>query len=160
MLVHSKHVYNCHAVRHMKSSFYKEHDLHKYDNKNVIYVAYIGNINNEPTYKYGKSAKLYEREYNAHRKNFDIFEMNYVRITDNKDVVEEIIEKEFKIRNIYRCHVINSKRQTELFTINEQYDLEYVLKLVNRVVKNNPSHEVQVLKEKLKKMHTKLKYIQ
>jgi hypothetical protein len=138
-------------------SFYKEHALYKYDNRNVIYVAYVGLINEEHVYKYGKSAKLFQREFTAHRHNFDMFDMKHVYITDNKDVVEEIFEKELLIRNIHRTHVINSKKQTELFATNDEYTLEYIHKLLKRIIRDNPSYEVAVLKKKLARLEQQLK---
>ena len=136
--------------------FYKAHDLYKFDNKNVVYMAYVGNVDGEEMFKYGKTCKLFEREYNAHRKNFDRFDMHCVKITDNKDVVEDLFEKELQIRNLHRTAVIKTKRQTELFTINEDYTLEYITKLLNRIVRDNPSYEVLMYKRKLEKLQDEL----
>lgn len=137
-----------------RTSFYNENDLYKYDNKNVIYLAYIGQVNGEEMYKYGKTYKLYEREYKAHRKNFDIFEMQYVKITDNKDVVEDILEKELQIRKIHRKATIKTMNQTELFATTEEYNFDYIKKLLNRIVRDNPSHQVMILKRKLEKLQS------
>lgn len=133
-------------------TFYKAHDLYKFDNKNVVYMAYVGNIDGEDIFKYGKTSKLYDREFKAHRKTFDRFDMHTVKITDNKDIVEEIFEKELLIRNIHRTITINSKRQTELFTTSGEYNLEYVTNLLTRIVKDNPSYEVLMYKRKLEKL--------
>lgn len=147
----------CAKTAKVTKSFYRANDLYKFDNKNVIYVAYVGQIKDEHIYKYGKSCKLYEREYNAHRRNFDTFEMKLVKITDNKDIVEDIFAKELQIRNMKRSLVINDKRQTELFAVNEDYDFNYVCKVLGRIIRNNPSHEVKVLKEKVAKLAAQLK---
>lgn len=144
-------------ARSVHQTFYKENDLYRFDNKNVIYIAYVGCINNEQIFKYGKSAKLFQREFQSHRNNFNTFDMRLVKITDNKDVVEELFEKELLIRNIHRNLVINSKRQTELFTVTEEYNIEYIRKLLNRIIKNNPSYEVLMLKRKIEKLEAKLK---
>lgn len=138
-------------------SFYTHNDLYKFDNKNVIYIAYVGNINSEPIYKYGKSAKLFEREYNAHRKNFDTFQMQCVKITDNKDIVEDLFEKELLIRDIHRQIVINSKRQTELFTTTDNYNFSYIIKMLGRLIKDNPSYEVAMLQKKIQQLERKIK---
>ena len=138
-------------------SFYKEHDIYKYDNKNVIYIAYVGKYNKEQIFKYGKSAKVFKREYFNHRKTFDTFEMVSIKITDNKDVVEELFENELLVRNIHRKLVINSTRQTELFAIDNQYSFEYIQKLLHRIIKDNPSHEVALLQKKIDKLKMQLK---
>lgn len=139
-------------------NFYNENALYKYDNKNVIYVAYVGYINNEDTYKFGISSQLYEREYNAHRNNFDIFDMKLVKITDNKDIVEDLFKKELKIRNLHRIHTINTKRQTELFVTTPEYSFDKICKLLIRLIKDNPSYEVAMLQEQIKKLKLQLKY--
>ena len=100
------------------SHFYKKNDLYKFNNKNVVYIADVGKYNNEHIYKYGISGKIFEREYNAHRKNFENFDMRVIKITDNKDVIEDLFEKELMIRNLHRSLVINDKKQTELFLNN------------------------------------------
>ncbi len=140
------------SIQHV--SFYKKNDLYKYDNKNVVYLAYVGVVNGEDMFKYGKTSQLYEREYKAHRKNFEFFEMQHVKITDNKDIVEDLFEKELQMRNIHRKITIKSMKQTELFTVTEEYDFEYIKKMLNRIVKNNPSYEVSVLKRKLEKLQS------
>jgi hypothetical protein len=137
--------------------FYQQNDLYKFDNKNVIYIAYVGNFNNEDVYKYGKSAKLFEREYNAHRRNFDTFNMQCVKITDNKDVIEDMLEKELLIRNMHRTITINSKKQTELFATSEAYPLEYVIRMLKRLIKDNPSFQVATLQAKVAMLKAKLK---
>lgn len=143
-----------------RTSFYKENDLYKYDNKNVIYLAYVGIVNGEEMYKYGKTSKLYDREYKAHRKNFDIFEMQYVKITDNKDVVEDLLEKELQMRKIHRKATIKTMNQTELFTTTEDYTFQYIKKMLNRIARDNPSHQVMLLKRKLEKLQSQYDSLQ
>lgn len=141
-------------------SFYKANDLYKFDHKNVVYMAYVGNVNGEEMFKYGKTCKLFEREYNAHRKNFERFDMHCVKITDNKDVVEELFEKELQIRNVHRTAIIKTKRQTELFTITEDYPLEYITNLLGRIVKDNPSYEVMMHKKRIEKLKTMIESLE
>lgn len=138
------------------ATFYKYNDLYKFNNKNVVYIADVGKYNGEHIYKYGISGKVFEREYNAHRKNFEHFDMKIIKITDNKDIIEELFEKELLIRNMHRSLVINNKKQTELFTINENYSFIYFQKLLNRLIKNNPSYEVSKYKKKIIKLEKQI----
>lgn len=142
------------------SSFYKKNDLYKYNNKNVIYIAYVGEINDEHIYKYGISGKVFEREFNSHRKHFNLFEMKTVKITDNKDIIEDIFEKEMLIRNIHRSIVINSKKQTELFTVNKSYSFNYIIKLLNRIINDNPSFETLKYIKKIKELEKKIEELE
>lgn len=140
--------------------FYKKHDLYKFDNKNVIYIAYVGNVDGEEIYKYGKTSKLYEREYNAHRKNFERFDMQVVKITDNKDVVEELFTKELHIRNIHRKMSIKTMTQTELFTTTDEFTFPYITRMLNRIVRDNPSYEVAKYKRKVEELQAKLSAVE
>lgn len=139
-------------------SFYRINDITSFASKNVVYIAYVGRYNRKDVYKYGKSCNIYDREYLKHRRSFDTFEMRYIKVTDNKDIVETLFERELKIRNLHTEMSINSKRQTELFCTNKTYDYEYIRKMLDRIVRNNPSHEVRVLKERLKRANDKLKF--
>ena len=138
------------------TAFYKGNDLYKYDNKNVIYLAYVGRYNNEDIFKYGKSVKLFQREYKTHVKNFEFFEMQHVYITDNKDIVEEILKRELLIRNLARTMVIQKKNQTELFATSDHYNLAYINRLIKRIIKDNPSYEVSLLKEKISRLESNI----
>ena len=131
--------------------------MYKFDNKNVVYIAYVGRHKNEELFKYGKSYKLFRREYMAHRKSFDQFDMVVVKLTDNKDIVEDMFEKELMIRDLHRSLVINKKRQTELFTISDQYSFDYIHKLLCRIIRNNPSYEVEILQKKIVELKAQLK---
>jgi hypothetical protein len=131
-------------------SFYRKNDITKFDNKNVLYVAYVGMHKNQELYKYGKSVSIYEREYLKHRKSFNVFEMRYIKITDNKDIIEKLFEKELKIRNLHTSLLIKNKKQTELFSLSTDYTYKYMIRMLNRLIKNNPSHEVKELQDKLK----------
>jgi hypothetical protein len=139
------------------SSFYKNNDLYKFNNRNVIYISNVGNYKKEEIFKYGISGKIFEREYNAHRKNFDHFDMKIIKITDNKDIIEDLFEKELKIRDLHRTIVINGKKQTELFTINENYSFEYLEKLLNRLIEDNPSFESIQYKKKIASLEEEIK---
>jgi hypothetical protein len=144
-------------TKHVIPSFYREHDLYKFDNKNVVYIAYVGVYNKEEIFKYGISSKIFKREYLQHRNNFTKFNMVTIKITDNKDIVEELFEKELLMRNLHRKLTINNKKQTELFTVNEDYSYEYIHRLLSRIIRDNPSYEVAMLKEKITQLKMQLK---
>lgn len=140
-------------------SFYKKYDITSFENRNVMYVAFVGRYKTTDLYKYGKSVNVYEREYTKHRKAFDMFDMQYIKGTDNKDIVENLFKKELKIRDLHRTMIINNKKQTELFTVTEDYDYNYIINLLNRLIKNNPSYEVKKLTDKLKLTNQRLKIL-
>jgi len=63
--------------------FYDDHNLFEYDGCNVCYIAYIGEHDGIPLFKYGITFDYYRREYKEHRNTFDTFQLLYLRQTDN-----------------------------------------------------------------------------
>lgn len=114
-------------------SFYLKNDLFRYHNKNVVYLAYVGKYNDRDVFKYGVSTNVYNREYLQHRKQFDEFQMCWIKKTCNMAQAEDLFEKELKIRNLHLTMAINSKRQTELFSPTDDYSFEYLKRLFGRI---------------------------
>jgi hypothetical protein len=115
-------------------SFYNTHTLGKFDNKNVVYLAYVGRYNDLDIFKYGKSSNVYQREMTSHRKHFDTFEMYNIYLTNHKDHVETQLEKELKLRNMHLELVINNKKQTELFCTTPAFDIHAVDRIVRDII--------------------------
>jgi len=119
----------------MCSSFYKTVPVTRFDQKNVIYLAYVGMHNQLDTYKYGKSANVYQREMTAHRKNFGKdFDMRGIYETNYKDQVELLLAKELKVRDLHKSMTINDHKQTELFITTPIYTFEYVESLLKDII--------------------------
>jgi phage anti-repressor protein len=55
-------------IEYDEELFWNENQIDDYNNKNVIYVAFIGIFDNERIYKYGKSEQIYTREFKQHQK--------------------------------------------------------------------------------------------
>jgi|UniRef100_A0A6C0BGT1 hypothetical protein len=144
------------------NSFYKTNDAFKFARQNVVYVAYVGKYNNQDYFKYGVSTNIFQREYEQHRKNFDHFEMCLVKKAYNMYQAEDYLEKELKLRNLHRHLEIRDKKQTELFVISEEYDYDYVRKLVNRVIRYADKeilYEMNILKKHIKTLEAELKRV-
>ena len=114
-------------------AFYKKNFYYKLHEKSVMYIAYVGQVERQDMYKYGITRNLFKREYEQHRKTFDTFEMLHVKPTYNMALAEDIFEKELKLRNLHRKHKIGGKQQIELFTLDDDYDIDYIKRLVNRI---------------------------
>lgn len=127
--------------------------LSKFDNTNVIYIAYIGNYNNKNMYKYGKSTNIYNREFLSHRKKFEKFDMVNIYKTNFKDEVESSFKKELKIRDIYSPMIIGNKKYTELFFETPEYNLKYINRLIELLIQDYEEkqyHESLLVKQKLR----------
>jgi prophage antirepressor-like protein len=135
--------------------FWNDNSISDYNDKNVIYLGYIGIHNNEKLYKFGKSEQIYTREFDAHQKTFEIFKMKHIELCDNSTTVEREFKKELKTKNLLRTLEINSKNQTELFTITPQNDINKIIQNLKELVERNP---LQTIKDSRYEIE-KLKYI-
>jgi prophage antirepressor-like protein len=116
-------------------SFYDDALISTYEGKRVFYIAYIGCYGDEHLYKYGISRNIFNRDVNQHRKTFDYFQILQIYETDNYDIVEELFEKEMKVRGWHREMEINNKRQTELFSCS---DIEKIKEYITIIIRENP----------------------
>lgn len=140
-------------------SFYKTNDAFKYSKQNVVYVAYVGKYNDQDHFKYGISTNIYQREYEQHRKNFEHFEMCLIKKAYNMHQAEDYLEKELKLRDLHRQLIIKNKKQTELFVTTDEYDYDFIRKLVNRVVRHADKEileDIRTLKKKIKSLEAEL----
>ncbi len=49
-------------IEYDEELFWNENQINDYNNKNVLYIAFIGIFNNERIYKFGKSEQIYTRD--------------------------------------------------------------------------------------------------
>jgi prophage antirepressor-like protein len=170
----SLYKYGSYSIQDNKTqykSLYTDKMITDYEKKNVVYIAYVGNYNNEEIFKYGISGDIFNREYKQHRKLFDKFEMILIEETDNNATIETMFGKNLKILNLHRQLTVNNKNQTELFTTTQQYPIGKILKMINELIKNNELKAItdaknnSILKEKeyeleIKKEETRQKEIE
>jgi hypothetical protein len=130
--------------------FWNENQINDYNNKNVIYVAFIGLINNERIYKYGKSEQIYTREFKQHKKFFDLFKMRFVIECDNMSFVEKEFKKFLKSIDLLKNIEIKESNITELFTIKEKQNIDYIIENLIKLVDENPLQAVKLLQDKIK----------
>lgn len=112
-------------VLRMSSPYcFRNTHLYQVDGRKLVYVSYVGNYG-EPLFKYGMTKDVYQR-FIAHRRTFEVFEPLLIYPTHHCDYVEEMLEKELKFHSLHRNRVFRAKKQTELFTTNQEYTLDHV----------------------------------
>jgi len=141
-------------------SFYDTEDLFEYQNQNVFYVAYIGVHRNEPLFKFGISFVNYRREFTEHKKMYDIFDLLYLRRTDNNRTVEDLFKKECQIKELYRKMEISGKQYTELFTINENNSFDRMRVILDKIIEQHPTKEIAEREERIIELNNKIKILQ
>lgn len=129
-------------------AFSKANGTHKYDQKNVVYIGYIGVYQNKHVFKYGKSSNIYQREA-THKKTFEHFELVYVHVTDMKDQVEQVFEKELMSQDLHTTLVIAEKKQTELFHLDSKDEIEKINELLCTIIEDSDRTRSDSLKLQL-----------
>jgi len=146
------------SVEKRFGSFYHENDLFQYNDCNVCYIAHIGVHNQEPLFKFGITFDYHRREYQEHRKTFTIFELLYLRRTDNNRIVEDIFKKECLSKDLYRkIEKEDGKNITELFTINETHSLERMMSILNKIIEEHPTEEIRERDDMIRGLQSELK---
>lgn len=119
----------------------------------VLYVSYVGKHDTEHIFKYGKSAD-FERRFKQHMRTFPIFDLRYLQQSYDKDYIENEITGFLKMNELHRSLTLFSgkRRQTELFTVTNNIDLDNVLEFIDLRIKQYD----QVLFTNMSKNHIKI----
>ncbi len=138
-----------------KPSIYLTKNISDFHDKNVIYIACIGEHNNELLFKYGISSRIFIRDYTEHRKVFKVFkvfDVIYIKETDNNAKIETYFEENLKSKNIHRTLLLNKKKHTELFTVTSFYNIDKIFNILNDTIATNPLPIISNYTDKIKKL--------
>ena len=128
-------------------SFYNDHMITQYLGQIVIYLGITYNIviNNgivEYLAKYGKTGRITMRDIEE-RKFFDNFKVVFIRECDNCEDIEILFELELKALELYRKVEIKGVMCKELFTIKEDFTMDNVINMLNKLIENNPLKSIE-----------------
>jgi hypothetical protein len=132
--------------------FWDNNSISDYNNKNVLYIGGIGEYNNIKYYKFGYSEQMYSREFEQHKKGFQIFFIIHIEICDNNTFVEKEFKKELKSKDLLRTLEINGKNQTELFITTPQNDIQKIVQILKDLVIKYPLEIIKETKNEIEKM--------
>ena len=116
--------------------------IQSYDNKNCLYLGFIGIINGKETFKFGSSGRLLKRIYKEHSKTYDIFEFIHCIECEQHIKLENALkanETIKKYRFSHPFHVEGSDKITnvsELIYFDDSFTLESFKKILIKL-KNN-----------------------
>ena len=136
------------------TKFYDSNTFHKFDKVPVVYIAFVGKYEGIYVFKYGISRDMFRREYKEHRKQFTKFDVVFIEECQNCEVVEDLFEKDMKLRNLHREIVINKKKQTELFAVTTQYTYEHAIQYVQQLIKDNPIQDIKNANNEISKLNS------
>jgi uncharacterized C2H2 Zn-finger protein len=108
-----------------------------YHDKHAIYIGYIGVHNHEHLFKFGRSYRALEREYNEHAHSFETFKTIHIIECIDKEKVELLFKKELIKRELLRNKKFKDRNHTELFAVTIDYKIEDIINILHKLVDNN-----------------------
>lgn len=132
----------------------------KHDKKDILYIGYIGKINNEYLFKYGMTTDMKNR-FDKHIKNFETFELVHVFETPYLSKVERMLKIQLKLLKLNRVYLKDKQKMFELFAINDINDINNIIDMTKQIIEtindsyditiNNLNKEIEIQKLTLKK---------
>ena len=162
--------------------FYEINNITPYLDLNVLYFGETGEtitINNKEkmVFKLGKSIRSIRRDLDEHKKKFPNFKMIFIIHCDNNDVVENYLKMELKAKNlIYRLpkkskenkkkltnneieeeemeetDEIKEQKYMETFILRDNFDIKYIIDLMERLVESYPLNSIKERDDKIKEL--------
>ena len=142
-------------------SFYNDHMITPYLEKKVVYLGITSNIviNNgivEYLAKYGKTGSVTRRDIDEHRKFFNDFKVVFIGECDNYEDIEKLFELELKALELYRKVEIKGTMCKELFTVKDDYTMDNIINMLNKLIDNNPLKSIEERNNKIKELESNL----
>ena len=132
--------------------FYNDNMITSFIDKKVVYIGITSNtvVNNgivEMLAKFGKTGGIIERDIEKHRRFYDDFKIIFIRECDNYEDIEKLFKFELIALNLHRKVEIKGITCNELFTVKEDYTMDNVINMLNKLIDNNPLKSIKELKE-------------
>ena len=142
-------------------SFYNDNMITPFVDKKVVYIGITSNIvvNNgivEVLAKFGKTGGIIERDIEKHRNFFDDFKVVFIRECDNYEDIERLFKLELKALNLHRKVEIKGVTCNELFTVKEDYTMDNVINMLNKLIVDNPLKSIEDKNNKIKELENNL----
>jgi prophage antirepressor-like protein len=134
-------------------SFYDDNDISDFLDTNVVYLIAIGIYNGGILIKYGKSSRIYERDFYEHKRTFgEQIKMLAIIPTDNNDEVETIFKKTIRAKGLDVKLEFNGKDRDELFVTNNNFTMEKAMELMQIIAEKNPLKSIKEKDERIKEL--------
>jgi prophage antirepressor-like protein len=135
------------------NSFYNDNNISDFLDTNVVYLMAIGIYNGGILIKYGKSSRIFERDFNEHKRTFgEQIKMLAIIPTDNNDEVETIFKKTIRAKGLDVKLEFNGKDRDELFVTNNNFTMEKAMELMQIIAEKNPLKSIKEKDEKIKEL--------
>ena len=140
----------------LTKDFYENNDITDFENTHVVYLAYIGNDNNQYILKFGVSGDYPRRELEEHRKTYKNYNVINIWPANANYLIESKIKKAMRAKRVIHKGKIKG---TELIALNGVFTLDKCINTIDKIVQNTKSkleenyekstNEIELLKKKL-----------
>lgn len=156
-------------IENLNKSFYDDNMLSNYDNRPVVYFAYVGKqmvvidgiTKEEHVIKFGQTRKMSQRDLDEHRKFYKIFNVLGIWETLANVEVEKQIENNFESMNMLVPIKIKGKNKKkeenkrEHIVLNEVHGLDYCLNMISNVVNSTVLPQEHKYHKKIRELEHK-----
>ena len=115
--------------------------IESFDNKNLVYIGYIGKINDCDSYKFGSTKKISKR-VKDHEKTYERFDLLFCIECEKHVLLEQFLKdsKDIKKRRFSHPFYVENKKTetdvTELLKFDDEFNIDDLKKLLVKL-KNN-----------------------
>jgi prophage antirepressor-like protein len=129
-------------------NFYNKNNIIAFFHANVFYLIVVGMIDGCYIIKFGHSMRIFERDYNEHKKTFgEQSKVIFVAETDNNILVETQFKKFLETKNALFEMKFERKNRIELFKTSQNLSIEDAIEAAEMLIEKNPSNAEKKIKE-------------
>jgi prophage antirepressor-like protein len=129
-------------------NFYNKNNIITFFQANVFYLIVVGMVDGCYVIKFGHSMRIFERDYNEHKKTFgEQSKVIFVAETDNNILVETQFKRFLETKNALFEMEFGGKNKVELFKTSENLSIEDAIEAAGMLIEKNPSNAEKKIKE-------------
>jgi prophage antirepressor-like protein len=129
-------------------NFYNKNNIITFFQANVFYLIVVGMFDGCYVIKFGHSMRIFERDYNEHKKTFgEQSKVIFVAETDNNILVETQFKKFLETKNALFEMEFGGKNRVELFKTSQNLSIEDTIEAAEMLIEKNPSNAEKKVKE-------------
>lgn len=138
-------------------SFYDDNSISDFFKLNVVYLGVIGMFDGGLLIKFGRSERVFDRDYTEHRKTFgNQFKIVCIIHTDNSKEVEDMLKQIIKAKRLDRKINFNGKDRIELCVTSENFTLDNIIDLLKSIAEKNQLPALKEKEHKIKELEHKI----
>jgi prophage antirepressor-like protein len=132
--------------------------ISKFNKKSVVYIGFIGIIDDKNYYKFGWTDDIQRRTID-HKNNYGRFDLQYVLECNQNIVLEQKLKDHKEIKKVRCSRVFKEKNRTELIVLNNEFTIENIKTILKKLKASIDENEYISAKHKEKLMELQLEII-